>query len=267
MTARHFTATAALVATAMLAGCQNDYMEYDSSLRGVYFTRDTLEYSFGVTPIETQTYLLKVPFRTMGIVADTDRTVNFEIVADSTDATEGVQFTLGEARIEAGQTEGYVPVTLLRSGLEGTYATGYRRYRLGLRLKSNEHFTPILNAKDQLRVVRFDNAIEQPRWMGVNNEKIWPSYNLGVWHPYKLIKMVELFHGLEATMPETYQRIADLYGENLESIPYGDPYIFKTIFNKYIFKPMYDYFSDPANHDAIISAYPDFPFDMPNPYA
>ena len=256
-----------LAICSLMAGCGNDYMEYDSSLRGIYFTRDTLEYSFGVTPVEIQTHVLKVPFRTMGIVTQTDRAVSFEIVTDSTTATEGVQFTLGEAVIEAGQTEGYIPVTLLRSGLEGTYATGYHRYRLGLRLRANENFTPTLNSRDQLRVVCFDNAVEQPSWLGRDNEKIWPAYSLGQWHPYKLIKMVELFHGLEATMPETYQRIADLYGENLESIPYGDPYIFKTIFNKYIFKPMYDYFSNPANRDAIMTAYPDFPFDMPNPYA
>ena len=29
---------------------------------------------------------------------------------------------------------------------------------------------------------------------------------------------------------------------------------------------MYDFFSDPANHDMIVEAYPDFPFDFPNPY-
>ena len=30
---------------------------------------------------------------------------------------------------------------------------------------------------------------------------------------------------------------------------------------------MYDYFSDPANEDYILSEFPDFPFDFPNPYA
>ena len=29
---------------------------------------------------------------------------------------------------------------------------------------------------------------------------------------------------------------------------------------------MYDYFNDPANRDMILDAYPDFPFDFPNPY-
>ena len=56
------------------------------------------------------------------------------------------------------------------------------------------------------------------------------------------------------------------YGENLENIPYGDPYVYRTIFQKYICSPMYDYFNDPANHDAIVAEYPDFPFDFPNPF-
>ena len=65
---------------------------------------------------------------------------------------------------------------------------------------------------------------------------------------------------------ETYKKMAEAYGENLEHIPYGDPYVYRTIFKKYIYAPMYDFFSDPANHDMIVEAYPDFPFDFPNPY-
>ena len=57
------------------------------------------------------------------------------------------------------------------------------------------------------------------------------------------------------------------YGENLEHIPFGDPNLYRTIFRKYIYYPMYEYFSDPANRDMILAEFPDFPFDFPNPFA
>ena len=42
---------------------------------------------------------------------------------------------------------------------------------------------------------------------------------------------------------------------------------YETIFKRYIYKPMYDHFNDPANEALIRSRYPDFPFgDFPNPY-
>jgi hypothetical protein len=56
------------------------------------------------------------------------------------------------------------------------------------------------------------------------------------------------------------------YGENLESIPYGDVYLYRTIFKKYVYLPMYEFFNDPANREMILANYPDFPFDFPNPY-
>jgi hypothetical protein len=78
--------------------------------------------------------------------------------------------------------------------------------------------------------------------------------------------MVEYFHAIADVLPETYKKIVAAYGENLESIPYGDPYEYRTIFKKYIYLPMYNFFNDPANYDMIIENYPDFPFDFPNPY-
>ena len=72
---------------------------------------------------------------------------------------------------------------------------------------------------------------------------------------------------IQVEHPETYKKMVADYGENLENIPYGDPYLYRTIFRKYIYKPMYDFFNDPANRDAIIDEYPDFPFDFPDPYA
>ena len=81
-----------------MASCsETDYMTFDTNDSGVYFTKDTLEYSFGVTPVEVRSHTYKVPFRIMGPTSKDSRKVNFSIDASKTTAQEGVQYRIGEA--------------------------------------------------------------------------------------------------------------------------------------------------------------------------
>ena len=257
----------ASVALLSICACQDpDYMRYDSAYTGIYFTRDTLQYSFSVTPVEIQKHVLKVPVRIMGAPSSEEREFEFELIPDSCNAEAGVQYNIGKTVIEADSIQGYIPVEILRDGLEGDYANGYVHYQLAFRLVSNEHFIPTLSEKEQIRVVKFDNAVEQPNWLSASGEKVWYVDVLGTWHPFTFIKMVEYFHALEEIMPETYQDMVDVYGENLEHIPYGDPWQYRTIFKKHIYAPIYEYTNNPDNHDAIVAMYPDYPFDFPNPF-
>ncbi len=248
-------------------GCsQTDYLIYDDSFSGIYFTKDTIQYSFGVTPVETLQYTLKIPVQIMGVTSSESRVFAYEIIPDSTTAEEGVQYLAEEGYIYPDSITGYIPLVLLRNGLEGNYTDGYVHYTVGVKLVENNNFTPTLSSTEQIRVVTFDNAIEQPEWYDYWGNKVWSVSELGVWHPLKLIKMVEYFHELEDILPETYYKMVELYGENLENIPYGSPTEYMTTFRKYIYYPMYTYFSDPDNRDYILSLYPDFPFDFPNPF-
>ncbi|MCD8317908.1 MAG: DUF4843 domain-containing protein [Paraprevotella sp.] len=250
------------------ASCsETDYLVYDTSRSGIYFTKDTLTYSFGVTPVEQRTTVFRIPGRIMGTLSDADRTFAYEVIADSTTAVEGVQYNIGKPVIPADSINGYIPVELLRDGLAGDYQNGYVSYKLGVRLLNGDGFEPTLDEASQIRVLTFDNAVEQPDWLNANGEKVWYTSTWGVWHPLKLIKMVEYFHAIKDVLPEIYVKMVALYGENLENVPYGDFYVYGTIMKKYVYEPMYEYFSDPANRDEILSLYPDFPFDFPNPYA
>lgn len=257
----------ALVGVAVSSCEETDYMTYDTSHNGVYFLSDTLQYSFSVTPVEQRTHVVKIPVRVMGGISDSPRKIGYEVIADTTTAIGGEQYRLGEAVIMPDSVNGFIPVEILRDGLEGSYSEGYVRYRLGLRLVANENFAPTLSLEEQKFVLNFDNAVEMPNWYDAYGDKVWSERYLGKWHPLKLIKMVEYFHAIELVLPETYKKMVADYGENLENIPYGDPYLYRTIFRKYIYKPMYDFFNDPANRDAIIDEYPDFPFDFPDPFA
>ena len=257
---------AVLPLAALLASCEEEnYLKFDLANSGIYFTKDTLNYSFGVTHIDTLTYTYKIPVQVMGTVSSEKRPIGYCIDSDSTFAEEGVHFTIGEACVLPDSIVGYIPVTIYRDKLEGTYATGYTQYKLCIRLAKNDYFTPTLDSLHQVRVFRFDNSVSQPEWYNAHGEKVWQTKYLGVWHPLKFIKMVEFFHAVKDIQPETYKAMVKLYGENLEHIEFGDPYQYRTVFIKYIYTDMYNYFNDPAERDYILSNFPDFPFDFPDP--
>ena len=110
-------AMTALAAVAMMSCSETDYMTFDTANNGVYFTKDTLTYSFSVTPIEVKTYLYKVPFRIMGPTSKEPRTVKFAIDPTKTTAKAGVQYNIGEAVVQPDSINGYIPVEILRDGL------------------------------------------------------------------------------------------------------------------------------------------------------
>lgn len=276
----------AIVTALLAASCsETDYMTYAPDDNGIYFSRDTLTFSFSVMSTDSTTHVLNVPVMIMGTLSDRDRDFSFQIErqmpSDSLQkliyvpkdssfvwADDGVQYSIPDrVIIPAGSIHGIIPVRIVRAKLDGNYSDGYTHYRLVLRLKQNGNFTPSLSEKDQVRVIQFDNAIEQPAWYDYKGDKVWYEKELGVWHPYKMIKMVEYYHALKDILPESYEKMVQLYGENFENVPYGDFHVYKTIMRKYIYAPMYSHFNDPANREMILSMYPDFPFDFPDPFA
>lgn len=270
----------------MTVSCaENSYLTYNPAENGIYFNRDTLEYSFSVLPVDSVTHIINVPVKLMGTLSDQPRTFTYRIetqmpsdsirkliyVPESKEfvwAEKDVQYSVpDEVTIPAGAIGGVIPVKVYRQKLAGNYSDGYTHYRIVLRLTDNANFRPTLSEKDQVRVVQFDNAIEQPAWYDAYGDKVWYRKELGEWHPYKFIKLVEYFHDVREVLPETYVKMVALYGENLENVPYGDFHAYRTIFRKYIYARMYEHFNDPANRDMILSLYPDFIFDFPDPFA
>lgn len=256
-----------LILSQLFIACNDEnYLKFDTNFSGIYFNTDSTTYSFGVTPLEVREYTLKVPVQIMGAPVDVDRTIGYELITDLCNATEGIEYVVDKAIVPANSITGEISFRILRDNLEGDHVNGYTRYHLYLRLSDNGHFTPTLDSLRQVHHCKFDNAIEQPEWLNRLGEKVWLKSALGVWHPYKLIKMVEYFHAFEEIQPLTYKKMVELYGENLEHIENGHPTTYETTFKRYIYKPMYDFFSNPDNHDMILELYPEFPFDFPNPY-
>ena len=263
-----------LVAVVCLTACsETEYLKFDESHNGVYFTQDKLKYSFSVTDDSIRTYLFKMPIQIMGRTSTAEREVAYRVNPDSTDAIAGVHYELGKAVIAPDSITGYIPVTILRDKLEGSYAEGYKTYRLYIELVENENFIPTLDTLSQARLLQFDNAIDTPEWLDYKGDKIWregnPHPDLGSWHPYTFMKLVEQFHTIEheENMYETYQKMVTYYGgENLERVPYASFHPYTHIMRKYVLMPLYEYFSSEANKEEIQKKYPDYPFDFPNPY-
>lgn len=266
---KHFTALSVLFAILFLSSCgEGDYMRFDPTHNGIYFTKDTLNYSFSVTPAEIRSYDYKIPVRVMGGLDNESRPVKYRIIPELTTAEADVHYRIKEACILPDSIDGHILVEILRDNLEGTYTTGYTTYQLAVELQSNDYFTPTLDSTRHVRILRFDNSVSQPEWYKEGGtEKVWSTTYYGEWHPYKYIKLVEYFNEYEKVNREMYKKIRAQYGEYLEKIPYGDPHEYRTIFVKYIYAPMYEYFSNEDNWDYILSLYPDFPFDFPDPYA
>ena len=249
---------------------ETDYLKYDTSYNGIYFTKDKLKYSFSVSSEDVKSYLFKMPIQVLGAISNQEREVAYRVVEDSTDAEEGIHYTLGKAIIAPDSITGYIPVTILRDNLEGSYAEGYTTYRLYIELVANEHFTPTLDTLSQARLLQFDNAIDIPEWTNDDGEKLWrpgnPHENLGSWHPYTFIKLVEYFHTIKNVegKEESYYQMVDAWGENLERVKYGSFFPHTDIMRMYVFNEIYKFLNE--NKDEILEMYPDYPFDFPDPY-
>lgn len=234
---------------------EQDYKLFDSSRTGIYFTEDSVVYSFGVTKLEVTSYEMKLPVKIMGAPVKEVRSFKVEAVAAKTTAEAGVHYTLPtELIIEPDSVNGVLPVTVLREHLG---SDGY--WQVAFRLLSTDDFEPEAEV-GTVSIASFNNIVEPPQWKDWSGKVVWPNYKLGVWDPVKWVKLMEYFRAMEQTAPATYKGMVDMYGPNLENVQYGwmDEYNYAA--TKYILIPMYDFFA--ANPELLQSG----KNDIPKPY-
>lgn len=228
-----------LLAFLLLAiSCSQDYKLFDKDFMGVYFLKDSIYYSFGVTPIEKKSYDLKVPVRLMGEIASVDRHFSVSVISDKTTAQKGVHYNIqDEMIIPADSINGFIYVTILRDNLKED------DFKLFLKLEDKDKLTPVYE-KYKETLIHFNNRVEPPTWKDYWGDPAWPDYELGPWHPLKYIKFIELFRGLEEIVPETYKSMIDRFGPDLENVDFGWPYDYNFTMTKYVLIPLYQYFME-----------------------
>lgn len=226
--------------------CSNKALVYNpDQKRSVYFYKDTRRYVAGVVPdtvefsfaaFEESEYQYDIPVKFIGTPVAEDLECKVEVMADSTTAEEGKHFEIKKLIFPKGEVEGTLSVRLRR-----TEDIMNRPVIIYLKLKENDDFIPMEGEHFRLSVV--DGELVAPIW--------WTTYYLGEYANgnHKLYqKILENYWMLEELKPVFYAETVKEYGKYLEKAPVG---FFQQLGNmvwiKYVFKPAYEFYSDPAN--------------------
>lgn len=78
-----------------IASChETDYPTFDDSVIDIYFTQDSVNYSFGVTPLSTTEHVVELPVRIIGAsVKEVARNFKIEVVDKRTNAESPLHYT------------------------------------------------------------------------------------------------------------------------------------------------------------------------------
>lgn len=240
----------ALISGMLIAACENtDYPTYETDFTGIYFAEDSMRYSFGITPLATTSYTMKLPVKIMGIPVSQQRTFKIEIIADKTSAKVNTHYKMPTTCvIEADSINGILPLEVLRENLGDE-----QNWQVAFKLMPTDDFTPVKEVGEQIFAI-FNNIVEQPDWKDWTGAPTWIEEQLGPWNPVVWIKFMEFFRKLEQINPVAYKTIVETYGPNLEDAD-GWIYEFNYTLTKYVLIPLYDFFQ----------ANPEYGIEMPNP--
>ena len=230
----------------LLGACSNKAIYYNpDQKRSIYFFKDVSKYNSGIVPdtiefsfaaLEEAEYQYDIPVKFIGMPAEENLECEIEVVADSTTAVQGMHFEIEKLVFPKGKVEGTFVLHLKRTG-----DIMSRPVMIYLRFKENDGFTAMENEHYRLSVV--DGILVAPTW--------WPANYFGVYanNNHKLYrKILEYYWELEELKPVFYAEAVKEYGKYLEKAPAG---FFQQpgniIWIKYVLKPAYEFYSDPAN--------------------
>ena len=224
--------------------CNENTFTVDTNFKtGIYFSEDSIKYSFGVTPLTVQEHTVNVPVKIMGSPSNQNRLFKIEII-DVGEAVEGKHFQIQESiSVLADSINAVVPIKILRQEL------GTSDFRLRFRLVENDHFVPV-NEKYKNAVLYFNNNVDRPNWRDWRGQLVWPSSQLGAakaglgWNPVVYIKFIELFRQMKDLAPDKYNAIVAVHGEDLAVINQSWPYDFNQSLTKYVLIPLYQYYME-----------------------
>ncbi|WP_289053158.1 DUF4843 domain-containing protein [Carboxylicivirga marina] len=231
-----------IITAFLFTACEEDLQFYDvSQTDGIYFntldeeTPDSLYASFG--PEGGTELSFPLPLQMLGTPKSAERSIKYSIDTERTTAVEGINYTIGEAVMNAGSVQAQLPLTfMVPSGMEEDDTI----YDLVLILEENEHFLPMMS--DTLKI-SFYGLVGQPDF--------WADRIFGPYSPGLLGKFFEVFRTIENELPTIYADIIRDYGYyidedniNGDGIYPGEPFygFYKKVFVNYVFLEMYQYY-------------------------
>lgn len=145
------------------SSCENDGFYYQDQSRirmegpEIWtLETDSLEFSFITTPSDVVTQQMDVTLYVMGVVADYDRTVQLETVADKTTATDDLYEYPTTVVIPAGSNYGICPVILKRADI-----LQEKTVRLFIRVVASDDFAVGSKEQDHL-LLKWNDQLSKP---------------------------------------------------------------------------------------------------------
>ncbi len=226
--------------TLLVASCEADYKLYDTTQKdSVFFdyenekeTADSvITYSFDYDIANE--HVVSIPISLMGIPKTNARTIQLQVVADSTDMVEGVNYTIERAELAANAISDSVKIKLLR-GNDPEILTKEKKLRIAI--VESDDLRP--TGQDFFTIKYSDIRPDRPKW--------WATFNALPVYTYENAQLFfEYFYRLAPKADKAvYDELIDKYGEyfvNAKDMEQGGPMAFYSEFLcKYVLIPMYN---------------------------
>lgn len=233
--------------------CDKSDLLYDTSQKHLlYFIKgedapDINKFSF--VYYSFQDTVIEIPIKYVGTPSNTEQEYRVKIISDTIGVLpkEGEDYEFLNLKFPANQVEASLKIRLKRSEiLKDTV------YGVSLVFEENQLFKPMNGTF--FKIVVEDGELPKPAWWDQNSYRDYNSY-LGKYYPEKYRMLLERFNALKDEYPDFYKYSSENFGEFLQLIPEDAPrqikyfykYKYSYIWGKYVFEPVWEYFTDQNN--------------------
>ena len=231
---------ATLAVALLMVSCEDDYKLYDTNQTdSVFFnylnenqTADSvITYSFDYDI--AQSHIIDIPVSLMGIPKAEARRIELEVVKDSTDMVEGVNYTIERAEMAANEVSDTIKIKLLRDK-DSEILTKEKKLRIAI--VANGELRP--TGQNTFTIKYSDIHPDRPKW--------WATFNPLPVYSYENAQLFfKYFYELapkanKAVFDELITKYGD-YFIKAKDMEQGGPMAFYDAFLvKYVLIPMYN---------------------------
>lgn len=231
---------ATLAVALLMVSCEDDYKLYDTNQTdSVFFnylnenqTADSvITYSFDYDI--AQSHIIDIPVSLMGIPKAEARRIELEVVKDSTDMVEGVNYTIERAEMAANEVSDTIKIKLLRDK-DSEILTKEKKLRIAI--VANGELRP--TGQNTFTIKYSDIHPDRPKW--------WATFNPLPVYSYENAQLFfKYFYELapkanKAVFDELITKYGD-YFIKAKDMEQGGPMEFYDAFlAKYVLIPMYN---------------------------
>lgn len=231
---------ATLAVALLMVSCEDDYKLYDTNQTdSVFFnylnekqTADSvITYSFDYDI--AQSHIIDIPVSLMGIPKAEARRIELEVVKDSTDMVEGVNYTIERAEMAANEVSDTIKIKLLRDK-DSEILTKEKKLRIAI--VANGELRP--TGQNTFTIKYSDIHPDRPKW--------WATFNPLPVYTYENAQLFfKYFYELapkanKAVFDELITKYGDYFIKAKDMEQGGSMAFYDAFLAKYVLIPMYN---------------------------